>query len=104
MHVSATRVRIPETCVYGSDFQVEQVFTHPPLICIEVLSPEDRHIRIQERIADYIQFGVKNVWVIDPQSQTGWDCSSGAWLPANRFSVPGTRIELPLADLFGSIR
>jgi Uma2 family endonuclease len=104
MRVSATRVRIPDSCVYGNDFQVEQVFTRPPLICIEVLSPEDRHLRIQERITDYIHFGVKNIWVIDPQTQTGWDCSSGAWIPVGRFTVAGTEIELPLADLFASMR
>ncbi len=104
MRVSATRVRIPDSCVYANDFVVEQVFTHPPLICIEVLSPEDRHTRIQERIADYLGFGVKHVWVVDPKTETGWDCSSGAWLPVDGFAVAGTEIAVGLKELFASVR
>jgi hypothetical protein len=36
----------------------EEVFTQPPFLCIEVLSPEDRASRIERKIADYLKFGV----------------------------------------------
>ena len=38
---------------------VEQVPTHPPLAIIEVLSPEDRVSRYQQRLDDYRRMGVK---------------------------------------------
>jgi Uma2 family endonuclease len=103
MRVSATRVRIPDVCVFYRDLPIEQVFTKPPLVCIEVLSPEDRVSRIEERIEDFLHFGVKSVWVIDPAKQTGWDCSSGNWVRATDFTVPRTPVQLSLAELFASI-
>jgi len=37
------------------DISIEQVFTKPQLIAIEVLSPEDRHSRIDERFEELRQ-------------------------------------------------
>ena len=45
LQVAATRFRIPDVSVY-SEKPNEQVFTRPPLICIEILSPEDRVSRV----------------------------------------------------------
>src|SRR5689334_16699430 len=42
VQVSATRFRIPDVCVTVGERPEEQIFTHPPFICIEILSPEDR--------------------------------------------------------------
>ena len=103
MRVSATRVRIPDVCVYGEDYPVEQVFAAPPLVCIEVLSPEDRRSRMNEKIADYRAFGVKNIWVIDPKRQTGWDVSSGDWKTETRFVIEGTPVYLDLAELHAHV-
>jgi Uma2 family endonuclease len=50
----------------------EQIFRTPPFICIEVLSPEDRTSRFQQRIDDYLTFGVPYVWVIDPATRRAW--------------------------------
>jgi Uma2 family endonuclease len=44
--VASTKVRIPDVCVFSRDVPIEQVFTRPQLIAIEVLSPEDRRSRI----------------------------------------------------------
>jgi Uma2 family endonuclease len=44
--VASTKVRIPDVCVFSRDVPIEQVFTKPQLIAIEVLSPEDRRSRI----------------------------------------------------------
>jgi Uma2 family endonuclease len=56
----------------------EQVFTRPPFLCVEILSPEDRMIRVEERISDYWGFGVRYVWVVNPQAGTGWIYSSAS--------------------------
>jgi Uma2 family endonuclease len=101
--VSATRVRIPDVCVFGVDFPIQQVFGAPPLICIEVLSPEDRRSRMQEKMNDYRAFGVANIWVIDPKTRAGWDVSTGDWIPVERFAVEGTPVYLALDELFASI-
>ena len=66
VRVSATRYRVPDICVTVGEPE-EQVFAGPPFLCIEILSPEDRAGRIQRKIADYLKFGVRYIWVIDPR-------------------------------------
>ena len=67
IRVSATRVRVPDICVILRDREIEQVPTKPPLVCIEVLSPEDRWPRVEKRIQDFLTMGVERVWVFDPK-------------------------------------
>src|SRR5579884_776773 len=45
VQVSPTRFRVPDVCVTIGEPE-ENIFTAPPLICIEILSPEDRLTRL----------------------------------------------------------
>src|SRR5260370_30013180 len=98
--VNADRVRIPDVCLASRTQPVEQVITRPPIAVIEILSPEDRVLRHNERLADYRQMGVRHVWLIDPASKTGYECSTAAWLPVDEFRVPETPIYLRLGDVW----
>ena len=40
----------------------------PPVLAVEVLSPNDRMSRITRKVADYLRAGVRVVWLLDP----GW--------------------------------
>ncbi len=42
----------------------------PPLLAVEVLSPNDRADRITRKITDYLRNGVQLVWLIDPEART----------------------------------
>ena len=41
----------------------------PPIVAVEVLSPSDRVNRIAAKVDEYLAFGVKQVWVVDPESK-----------------------------------
>jgi Uma2 family endonuclease len=96
-------VRLPDVSVFSRDLPIEQVYTRPQLIAIEVLSPEDRQSKVQEKIADYIDFGVANIWVIDPKKRIGWNCSSGDWIRKDRFEVEASPIYLSLDEMFHQV-
>ena len=104
MQISATRFRVPDVCVVSLNEPVEQILTKPPLLCIEILSPEDTMRRMQERIEDYRMFGVQSIWILDPGTQRGYDCRSSGWLETNEFQIPNTPIRLVLSELFARIR
>jgi len=75
-------VRIPDVSVCARDAAVQPVFSEPQLIAIEVLSPEDLHSKMQERIEDYRRFGVRHIWVVDPVKRRGvgllgWELDPG---------------------------
>ncbi len=42
----------------------------PPLLAVEVLSPNDKHRDIVEAIEEYLECGVKVVWIVDPYTYT----------------------------------
>ncbi len=74
IQISPSRFRVPDVCLVSLDQPVEQILTKPPLACIEILSPEDSMRRMQERIEDYRNFGVENIWILDPGAKRGYDC------------------------------
>ncbi len=100
IRVSERRVRIADVCLVLRGQPIEQVLTTPPLAVIEILSPEDRISRYNERLTDYRRMGIQNVWVIDPATRVGYDCSKIASLPAEEFHISGTSIFLLLSDLW----
>lgn len=58
----------------GADF-VEQAdgnrfFDGPPGLAVEVLSPSDTHENVSDRIRLFIETGVPQVWVADPEFRT----------------------------------
>ncbi len=102
VQVSATRFRVPDVCVLRADGPVEQVVRNAPLICIEILSPEDTLSRLGAKVDDYLKMGVEHVWVIDPASRSGWVCTLLGWThPVDgSFSVPGSEIYACLDEIF----
>ncbi len=39
-------------------------------LCVEILSPSDRAVDIAEKVREYLERGVRLVWVIDPEDRT----------------------------------
>jgi Uma2 family endonuclease len=42
----------------------------PPDLAVEVLSPDDRPRAILDKVGEYLESGVRLVWVIDPSART----------------------------------
>ena len=92
---------LPDICVFRRPAPAERVFTVPPIIWIEILSPEDRTIRVNKKIDQLIQFGVPNIWVIDPETlECEIHTSQGRQtVEDGMLRVEGTPIEVPLHSL-----
>ncbi len=105
VRVSPTRFRIPDVCVYIGEEPKDQVFRTPPFICIEILSPEDRMSRFQQRIDDYLAFGVRNVWVIDPATRRAWVHTKDGVHEAKDgiLRTENPSLTVPLAEIFAGM-
>jgi Uma2 family endonuclease len=103
--VSSSHFRVPDLSVLRADAPKEQIITHPPLIVIEILSPEDRLSRFQDRIEDYLVFGVENIWIIDPERRAAYTVTASGLHPVrtNELTVPETPIRVVLSDLFAEL-
>ena len=100
--VSEKRVRIPDLVVVA-DGEQPDVLEAPPLLFVEILSPDDTFSGTQRRAADYFQMGARAVWIIDPESRTGWVGTGSAWSETERLQVPGTPIHVELGTLFANL-
>ena len=74
-HVGARRYRIPDVTVVPRNASQSGVLETPPLLCIEILSPEDRIPRLLRRLKDFFDMGVESIWVLDPETRTGYHAS-----------------------------
>ncbi len=105
VQVAPRRFRIPDVCVVVGQKPNDPIFRTPPFICIEILSPEDRMSRVQERIDDYLKFGVPYVWVLDPGPRRAWvytktgiqEVTDGVLRTEN------PDLAVPLAEIFAGI-
>ena len=104
VQVASTRFRIPDVCVYVGQAPKEHVFRAPPFICIEVLSPEDRTSRFQQRIDDYLKFGIRYIWVIDPVSRRAWaHTKDGALDVKDVLRTESPAFAVPLSEIFAAL-
>lgn len=39
-------------------------------LCVEVLSPSDSHKYVQEKVREYLDRGVRMIWIVDPEVRT----------------------------------
>jgi len=101
--VPGERVRVPDLVVLAAGPQPD-VLTEPPLLVIEILSPNDSYSDTQERARDYSEMGVQTVWIIDPKTRSGRVCIGERWVEAKRLEVAGTPIYVELDEIFSQIQ
>ncbi len=99
------RYRVPDLVILKSDAPRERVLTHPPMLIIEILSPEDTLRRATQKVIEYCEFGVENVWVIDPSARVAYlGSKTGIELTHTRMlTINGTPIQINLDELFAEL-
>ena len=102
VQVSESRVRVPDLVVLTAGVQPD-VLIDPPLLVIEILSPDDTYSDTQERARDYRTMGVEMVWIIDPKTRTGRMCAGAEWVEAERLEVKGTPLYVSLPEIFSQL-
>lgn len=104
IRVSSTRYRVPDILVERLDQVPESVLTTPPLLCIEIVSPDDRFAEMAARVDDCLAFGVDCVWVIDPYTRNAWQHDrSGSRMVKGRLETSNPEIAVNLEDVFARL-
>lgn len=92
---------IPDVCVYTlPDFE-EECPSVPPLLWIEILSPDDRMVDVWEKANELLKCGVPYVWIIDPETlESELRTASGVTQVKDKtLRIPETSIVVPLVDV-----
>jgi Uma2 family endonuclease len=102
MRIGEHRYRVPDfVIIAGPRPRGERVLSTPPMVAVEILSPEDRMSRMQQRITDYLAFGVRYVWVIDPENREAVAYTAhGVEKATDVLRTENPAIEIPLHEIF----
>ncbi len=95
------KYKLPDVCIVRGPRPATPIFEQPPLVAIEILSPEDRPLRVDQTIAEWLEFRVGYVWVVDPETLESilHTAQGRVPVPDATLRVPGTPIEIPLLRL-----
>ena len=102
IQIHSRRYRVADIAVWRDDNIGTRIPTVPPFLVVEVLSPEDRMVRMLPKIQEYLSIGVHYVWLIDPREKAALVFSQqdprGSAAEVLRTANPD--IEIPLEAAF----
>ena len=101
----ATNFRVPDVLVMRAEEKFDRYVTQPPLIAIEILSPEDTLQAMRAKAAEYRQFGIEHIWIIDPGPRVALRYTDSGFeeVRSGELTVPGTPIRVVLSEVFAEL-
>lgn len=75
------------------------------MLCIEVLGSEDTVTAMRERIQDFLDMGVPEVWMFDPWTRTAYVCTNDAMTEHKHglLRLAGSQVELDVEEVFATL-
>lgn len=101
MRLEPRRYRIPDVAVFHPEKPDELVPSHPPLIVIEIVSREDRHTEIIKKLSEFLSWGVKHVWLVDPWQRQLSVYTQNGLSAVTSYQLPELDIQITAAEIFG---
>lgn len=98
MKLGPNRFLIPDVAVFYPA-EPERVPETPPLIVVEVLSLDDKLAAVRDKLEQYRDWGVPNIWLADPHSKRFYRYEKGLIETAS-LEVPELEIAVRHEDVF----
>ncbi len=100
-----THFRVPDVTILREGTPRESILTRPPLLVIEVQSPDIPLRKTAEKSTEYLSFGIEHVWVVDPYARVAYrGTPKGLELVRDgELSIPGSPIHVSAAELFAEL-
>jgi Uma2 family endonuclease len=100
-----THFRVPDITILREGSQREGILTHPPLLVIEVQSPDIPLRKTENKSGEYLAFGIEHVWVIDPYARVAYrGTPKGLELVrSGELDIPGTPIRVSAQEIFAEL-
>jgi Uma2 family endonuclease len=100
-----THFRVPDVTVLRVGAKRESILTHPPLLVVEVQSPDVPMRRTSIKAAEFLVFGIEYVWVIDPCARVAYRGTENGLelVRSGELTIPGSPIRLNAQDLFAEL-
>jgi Uma2 family endonuclease len=103
MRVEPRRFRVVDLAVYRESRPEGRYATTPAYVAIEIVSPDDRHSELTERLEDYRRWGVPHVWLVDPQLKRVYEYTEAGLLQFPALRLSEFDFEISAQELFKDI-
>jgi Uma2 family endonuclease len=99
---SPTRYLIPDV---AAPHIADPYPTEPVLLCVEILSPEDRFSAALAKCEMYHDWGVLYCWIFNPETRIGWEYLKSGEIEKRTVSdtIHAGEIEIPMQELLAKI-
>jgi Uma2 family endonuclease len=95
--------RVVDFTVYLDSRPEGRYATTPAYVAIEIVSPDDRHSELTERLEDYRRWGVPHVWLVDPQLKRMYKYTEAGLLQFPALRLPEFDFEISAQELFKDV-
>ena len=91
----------PDIAVFEGEPEGEVPST-PPLVAIEILSPDDRIGYIVPKLEEYRHWGLRYIWLADPEDRKLFTYGDNGLHEVKELGLLEYQITLTRADIFGA--
>jgi Uma2 family endonuclease len=91
---------VVDLAVFVGEPPSELVPSSPPLTAIEILSPDDRMAETLDKLREYRRWGVRHVWLVDPEARVLYSFAENALQEVSRLAIPELATELSREQIF----
>jgi Uma2 family endonuclease len=103
VRVEPSRFRVVDLAVYRDSRPEGRYATIPAYVAIEIVSPDDRHSELTERLEDYRRWGVPHIWLVDPQLKRVYEYTEAGLLQFPALRLPEFDFDISAQELFKDV-
>ena len=106
IQVMPTRFRVADLAVWRPGDIGTRIPTVAPFLVAEILSPEDRIVRIQPKVREYLTHGAEFVWVVDPDERRAlcYSQSDPGGTLVEDLRTANPNLHIPLSELLAALK
>jgi Uma2 family endonuclease len=100
MRLAEDLYRIPDIAVFEGQGPAEEIPVAPPMLIVEISSPDDRFNDLMKKCEEYRAWGVQHIWLVEPELKRCHVYDNGSLTEVSRFTLPEFSLEIPASELF----
>jgi Uma2 family endonuclease len=98
MRLAEDLYRIPDIAMWTE--QPEQLPSSPPLLVVEVTSPDDRLYDLLQKLDEYRAWGVEHIWLVEPELKQFHVYDHGSLREVQVLELPQFGFRMTTTELF----
>ena len=99
VRIAADLYRIPDISLWEGA-EPEKLPSSPPLLVVEVVSPDDRVNDLLQKLAEYRSWGVRHIWLVEPELKQIHVYENGSLTRVPRFELEQFGFAVTAEELF----